>query len=178
MIYNMVFQYPRAGLEFSPKQNTSKNFRVATDDVAQLYSQEMWERRPAGRRVFRPMISSCKALSLLLVNKQVFSESFPYFYRNNLFYFEHSDLGRECFRRVPSYRLQHITQLPVHLNEVDARLWNQVFSYITALPNLRKLYLHIEENEREYPYPRIVQGQIDIPEDTRIGETTKCLGNG
>ena len=165
MIYNMVFQYPRAGIRYLAfTDGRPVTFQTTTRDVSQPFCSVLDLRQ---RRRERWIISSPNALQLLLANKQVFQEAFTYFYRNNLFFLNHAKAAKDFFRRSPAYRHQHITQLAIDYSPSAYRaswtkIWPQVFTHIAALPNLRKLYIHIDEDVWEGSYAPLRRGDIDV----------------
>lgn len=85
-IYQMVLQFPRSGLMFDTNFGTHPElFRILTKDKSQPFSGSAWKatRTWAGSGPYRQ--SARKALSILLVNKQILAEALSCFYHNNLF---------------------------------------------------------------------------------------------
>jgi hypothetical protein len=92
------------------------------------------------------MQSFSEVLNLLLVNKQIFEEAFTCFSRLNLFYFTTCDAAYSFLNGLPSYRRQQISQIAIHYSRSDTGYGTQVINYLASLPNLRKLYINIDED--------------------------------
>ena len=140
----MVFQYPASGILLSPHKpetvhTTTRELSTPFSTDILAFTEEEW----GWSSLYEQPIQ--ESLSLLLVNKQTFAEAFPRFYHNNLFYFRSTWHAYQVLRRMPSYRRQHISHLAVHYDFNNAATASRLCSYITSMPNLRKLYLDIDE---------------------------------
>ena len=143
-IYDMVLQYPVSGILLAPHE--PQTFYTTTKDLSTPFSTEKSVHQLRWRlsKLYEQPIQ--KSLSLLLVNKQTFTEAFPSFYRNNVFHFRTTQHAYEVLQRMPSYRRQHISQLAVHYDPDDPATASRLCSYFTSMPKLQKLYLYIEES--------------------------------
>jgi hypothetical protein len=86
VIYDMVFQYPVSGLLI---RRSTSSFRTRTQILTWPFSIAAWSQQNSSsyHGYGRYKQSFPEALNLLLVNKQIFEETFPCLFRLNLFYF-------------------------------------------------------------------------------------------
>ena len=142
MIYAMVLKFPLSGLRFRPSEPACRQkLTILRKDLSTPLSP--WPRPSFAPRVLYQSVP--EALYLLLVNKQIFSEAFPLFYGENLFYFDEIHSAYTALRSLPAYRRQHIGQLAIDCCASYPELTARVFSYIGSLPKLRTLHISIDE---------------------------------
>ena len=143
VIYEMVLRFP-AGIAIPSRDynsfSGSPEYHTITNDVSQRPSIDS---RTTYTCLYRPGAyaqTAQQALSLLLVNKQIFEEASSCFYKVNVFSFADGSDLYQFLRSMPSSRRQHIRQImfkysgPVAVGTVR---------YLNSMPNLRKLYIDV-----------------------------------
>ena len=138
----MVFRFPSSGIEIgNVGHGDHKMLSVATKDSVSAFSHEDWmeSQRAAPFGMYTEPIQ--QTLSLLLVNKKIFTEAFSHFYRENVFHFWSIYSLCNVLRGLPRYRRQHLTQIAFGLEMFSSTHNRGSFHYLASLPNLRKLYI-------------------------------------
>jgi hypothetical protein len=149
IIYEMVFQYPASGLwldRYRWDRDHTARFQVASKHFAEEFSQDGRALDIIRRYGQRFGQSSQEALSLLSVNRQIYEESLPIFYRNNLFYCPKVTKLGQYLRGLAPARRQHLRQIAFKYLPQDVDVTPAAFQYLGSLPNLRKLYVEIDED--------------------------------
>jgi hypothetical protein len=145
-IYKIVLCYPGSGLSLkAPSKDREPEFEADNKFFGARFSIGAWLN--ARGRASTYSEPAQQTLSLLLVNKQIFQESFLHFYENNIFYCSNMESLGRFLRNLPLYRRQHLTQLAFDYSRPwdDLKLAPRAFKFLASLPNLRKLYIHFEE---------------------------------
>ena len=149
IIYEMVFQYPASGLwldRYRWDKDHTDRFQVASKDYAKDFSQNGQALDSVRRYGQRFEQLSQEALGLLSVNKQIYEESLPFFYRNNLFYCPTVIKLGQYLRRLAPARRQHLRQIAFKYHPHYVDVAPAASRYLASLPNLRKLYVEIDED--------------------------------
>lgn len=136
VIYDMVFQYPTSGLWFIHRDYP---FQIMTKDLKMPFSFAKWTKQITWPHPGPYTQSMGEALKLLLVNKQIFDEASPSFYRLNLFYCDSTCRAYNFLQKLPSYRRQQITQFAFEYGPYDTEYASRLFDYLASLPNLQRL---------------------------------------
>ena len=147
MIWEMVLRYPPSGTRVLwEDHNRRKSIAVVGKNYSMPFSSGLHfldRSAPSGPRRFSYKQPLERSLSLLSVNKQIFEESFAYFYRSNLFVCSSvTKLGRFLGNTPPS-RLQHLTQLAFEYSPLDKHVAPGVFGNLASLKKMNTLYVNI-----------------------------------
>ncbi|KAF2769958.1 hypothetical protein EJ03DRAFT_326861 [Teratosphaeria nubilosa] len=94
------------------------------------------------------------ALAILLTCREIFEESMPVFYKNNLFHFYRSStIGRALTRLNPG-RLQHLTRITLALDFVtqkaDLALWAKAMRATAAIKHIKELRISARDPHPEW----------------------------
>ena len=150
-IYEMVMHYPpsgiypavNAGSEASTFRPISKDSRYHGEPVP-LDSLSYLKDSAAH---FYYIQSAQKALSLLLVNKQIYEEALPFFYRLNIFTFTSVTTMAGFLKKLPSSRQRYIRDLAFSYGPGEGKFAESAFQALASMENLSKLHVDIVESK-------------------------------
>lgn len=150
-IYEMVLQYPLSGLLLDARKSRSGGqvaFTTVSRERSTPSSVAAWTGSVPLLPLFYQLVP--EALSLLLVNKQIFNETLPIFYGSNIFYFDHLRDAYDMLRRLPESRREHVKQLALcyRPNLKDFEAEDRTFKLIASFSGLRTLHIDVPEAER------------------------------
>lgn len=158
-IYDMVFQYPEAGLFFELE---GSEFLTKTKSLSAPFSGIEFAARPTWRNTVTYKQSMASSLSLLLVNKQIFEEALPCFYRLNLLVFRDALSAHQFLQGTAPYRRQYISHIAIPFKRSDLEYAPRLFVYLASLPKLRTLHIEINEGDWLRRYRPLRRGEIEI----------------
>ena len=146
MIWEMVLRYPPSGIHLLRKYfNGRRAIAVVDKNYSTPFSSDLSFTDRSNPERFSYTQPLGRSLSLLSVNKQIFEESYAYFYRANLFVFPSvARLGR-FLRNTPRSRRQHFTQLAFEYSPADRYVAPGVFSDLVSLKKMSTLYMNIHD---------------------------------
>lgn len=147
-IYGMVLRYPLSGLLLNG--TCDREFNCATRDYSRSYSYELWDEKQSHgdelQRIFHREI-----LNLLLVNKQMREEAMPIFYDLNTFILwgVKQVLHLQSLAPARQGHLRHIVLWYHYMagEGLGLKFGPQAFEILQSLPNLRKLEIHMDEEQ-------------------------------
>ena len=109
-IYEMVFSFPKSGFYIHNSNSSGHGVTLLERDMEDLEGSASWPLWTEEDEILEsdPMQI---VLALLSVNKQVYSEAMPYFYRTNFFFFEDLKAFVTFTKKVSCERVKHLGHL-------------------------------------------------------------------
>lgn len=152
VIYEMVFAYPKSGLE--PTSRIDSRFRVSSRSFEEGLDFKTWEGTLAKRTqqnhilyLFTKSISNI--LAPLTINRQFYEEAMPIFYRINHFRF--TDVhGLDSFLSgLAPARREHLAHISFYYSSytTDEKFAENAFKLLSEIDYLRRLDIRIFENK-------------------------------